>query len=289
MKKIIDEVAYRSLYCTAYVFSLLPMSVLYSFSEIAYVFTYHIFAYRKSVVIQNLSRSFPEMRYVEIQKISRRFYRAFMHHFMEMLKSVSIHPEVLKRKVELVGFEAVGNYLAQGKNVIACVGHCGNWEMLNILPSMTTFDTYAVYKPLRNKVLDRISKRFRSRFGVKLIPAKSVTRHILSGQNDPSLYLFLADQCPGQVDEKYSMTFLNQATSMFPGVEKLAKASNAVVVYINILQLVRGSYKMESILICERSGEVEKTNIIKMYANALEANIKEEPYSWLWTHKRWKR
>ncbi|MDR1336291.1 MAG: lysophospholipid acyltransferase family protein [Tannerella sp.] len=279
---------YGGLYMFVYLPSLLPMSFLYGLSSLAYLFLFHLLAYRKTVVIQNLSRSFPEKKYTEIESITKAFYRLFCDNLVEIVKSASIPAFRQKEKVRLIGFEKITNQLGQGKHVIASMGHCGNWEILNVLPSLFDANMYAVYKPLSVKCVDRLFLKIRSRFGMNLIPDKSIARHFMSNRN-PALYFFLADQCPVAVNEAYRFDFLHQKTSVFSGVEKLARKANACVVYLHTVRISRGLYRIECKDITTDSRSTGKTDITRRYVHLLEQNIREHPGGWLWSHKRWKR
>lgn len=282
------EVAFGSLYVPVYLLSLLPMSVLYGFSRLIYFFLFYLFAYRKLVVIQNISRSFPEKKYKAVDATVRAFYRSFCDILVEILKSVSISELRQKTKVKLIGFELITNQIQQGKHVIASMGHCGNWEILNILPSLSDTKIYAVYKPLSVKSVDRLFLKIRSRFGMNLIPDKLVARHFMSNRN-PSVYLFLADQCPAIINPAYRFDFLCQPTNVFTGVEKLARKADACVIYLHIARLSRGLYQLECKEIASDSQATEETEIARRYIQLLEQNIREHPCEWLWSHKRWKR
>jgi KDO2-lipid IV(A) lauroyltransferase len=248
-----------------------------------------VFSYRKSVVVQNISRSFPEKKYSETGVIIRGFYRSFCDNIVEILKLISISARQQKKKIVLLGFEMIEEQIKQGKHVIASMGHCGNWEIQNILPRMLNVNVNAVYMPLRIKCIDRLLLKIRSRFGIHLIPNRSIVRHFISNKENPSLYFFLADQCPLIVDEAYRFDFLHQKTSVFSGVEKLACMTDSSVVYIHIVNISRGVYRIECKEICFNSKCSEKTEIARKYIRLLEQNIMENPSSWLWSHKRWKR
>jgi KDO2-lipid IV(A) lauroyltransferase len=165
-------------------------------ASFAFFLAYYVIGYRKAVVIQNISRSFPEMKYGEIRCNIKKFYACFTAYFAEMLKSISAPAEVLNKKIIFENLELIDKYINDGRNVIACLGHCGNWEMLNFMPHKLHHDTYAVYKSLRSRTMNKLMIKLRSRFGMKLIPDKSVIRHILTQKSSPAVYLFLADQCP---------------------------------------------------------------------------------------------
>jgi KDO2-lipid IV(A) lauroyltransferase len=276
-------------YFLLFTVSLLPMRVLYMISGGIYVIGYRVFGYREKVAIQNLSRSFPEMNYQEIQGVCQRFYRSFADYFVEILKTLSMHPSKASEKLVVENSQLIDKLISQNKNIIVCLGHCGNWEMLNFMPQLLPYDVYAVYKPLRNKIAGYLMVRLRSRFGVKLIPAKLITKHLLYKTHDSALYLFLADQCPKIVNEQNQFTFLNQQTGVFTGVEKLACATGSAVVYLNIIQTSRGHYRATCIPVCQEPEKGVETEITKKYIRLLEENIREAPSGWLWSHKRWKR
>ena len=180
MKKIWSAIAYRSAYGVLYVVSLVPLPLLYGASAVMYVIAYHLVGYRKAVVVQNISRAFPEKNYGEVQRVVKRFYAGFTASFAEMVKSISIPPRELDARLTFVGLEQLSDLVGQGRNVIACLGHCGNWEMLNYLPQKLACDMYAVYKPLRSRTANRLMIRLRSRFGMKLIEDRAVVRHLLT-------------------------------------------------------------------------------------------------------------
>jgi KDO2-lipid IV(A) lauroyltransferase len=185
--------------------------------------------------------------------------------------------------------ELIDKHVNDGRNVIACLGHCGNWEMLNFMPYKLRYDMYAVYKPLRSEVMNELMIKLRSRFGIKLIPDKSVIRHILTQKSSAAVYLFLADQCPRIKDDKYKFELLHQETYVFSGMEKLARISQSAVIYLHIAQLSKGNYKITCIPIYSEAKSINEGEITRRYVDLLTENIKEEPYGWLWTHKRWKR
>jgi KDO2-lipid IV(A) lauroyltransferase len=258
-------------------------------ASFAFFLAYHVIGYRKAVVIQNISRSFPDMKYGEIRCNVKKFYVCFTAYFAEMLKNISDPTGVLDKKIIFENLELIDKHINNGRNVIACLGHCGNWEMLNFMPYKLHHDMYAVYKPLRSGVMNKLMIKLRSRFGMKLIPDKSVIRHILTQKSSSAVYLFLADQCPRIKDDKYKFELLNQETYIFSGMEKLSRISQSAVIYLHIAQLSKGNYKITCIPVCSEAESMNEGEITKRYVDLLTENLKEEPYGWLWTHKRWKR
>jgi KDO2-lipid IV(A) lauroyltransferase len=265
------------------------MNILYKGSSLIYFCLYRLIGYRKQVAVQNISRAFPEKRYEEIDSIVQDFYRNFTDYFAEVLKNTSTSMNDVNEKLTLEDFEYITEQIGHGRSVIACLGHCANWEILNCVPTRLSITAYTGYKPIKAPIINQLMIDIRKRFGVGLVPSKSLARHILSNRDNPSLYFLIADQSPKIANSKYVFPFLNQQTSVYPGMEKLAKATNSVVVYIDLVRIKRGFFHALCIPICENPGEHAELEITRKYMYYLEKTINEHPSSWLWTHKRWKR
>jgi len=287
--KLFSQTIYCILFAFIYALSVIPMKVLYKISDFLFLIACEILRYRRQVVVQNISRAFPQKKYDEIHLIEQNFYRNFTDTFVEVIKSFSISSIKQNEKLEIRGFEFVKTQIEKENNVIACLGHCANWEMLNCLPAKIGVDVYTVYKPLKNIIINRIMLYIRGRFGMNLIPSSSITKHILSNKGKASFYLLIADQSPSSQNKKFQMNFLHQDTFIYPGPEKLAKATSSTVVYIKLIKTQRGHYLAECLPVCENANKIQSVEITKKYVELLEQNIQQDASCWLWTHKRWKK
>lgn len=289
MKHVFQTVVFQIVYAFTYAISLLPQRLLYAMASFTFFFAYHVIGYRKRIVIQNVARSFSNKRYGEVHAIVKKFYVCFVAYFAEMIKSISAPPKVLEKKIIFENLELMDQYINSERNVIACLGHCGNWEILNFMPYKIQYELYAIYRPLRSVIMDKLMIKIRSRFGMKLLAESRAVRHVLSDTLAPAVYLFLADQSPRTEDERYKFHFLNQQTYFFSSMEKLARKARTAVIYLHITQLSKGRYKIAFLPICSNAELTKDGEITQKYIDLLTENIKEEPYGWLWTHKRWKR
>lgn len=249
---------------------------------------YHLIHYRRDVVVQNISRSFPLLRYKEVQQISRKFYSNLSDNFVEIFKSISAPARQWKQKVIFKNFDSIIQHIQEGKTVLAGLGHMTNWEILNILPQVYNIPTTAVYQTQNSPVMDRLMATIRSRFGMQLVTSKDIPKHLMYATDRKGLYLFIADQCPAYTREEEKIMFLHQSTQVFNGLEKLALKVKAEVVYLKITRKKRGVYEVECQPI-NREAHTEKGALTAAYAHHLEQNIIAQPEGWLWTHKRWKR
>ena len=80
-----------------YIFSILPMRVLYLLSDVIAFLLYSVFGYRKEVVMANLLQAFPDKTEQERKKIAKKFYRNFVDHWAETLKILSAGKRTLNK------------------------------------------------------------------------------------------------------------------------------------------------------------------------------------------------
>src|SRR3982751_4093142 len=85
----IFDFMYYLLYACFYLFSLLPMRVLYMVSDFVYLIVYRMLGYRKKVVMSNLQMVFPEKTEKELHLIAGKFYHNLLDSFLETIKLFS--------------------------------------------------------------------------------------------------------------------------------------------------------------------------------------------------------
>jgi KDO2-lipid IV(A) lauroyltransferase len=280
---------YLPLYAVLYLLSLLISFTLKQVDQLIYFLLCKVFRYRYHVVLQNLARSFPEKTYAEIKIISTEFYRHFGRMLTDLAQMLSLSDHQILAKVSILNPELLEYYHRQGRSVIIMLGHQGNWEYLNILPKYVSFEVHGIYKPLSNPFFNILIKRLRSRFGLKLLPMDQAARYMLMNKDNPKAYIFIADQCPS-VQSKCQVDFLHQTTRMFTGAERLAIATDAVVVYAQFNKTEEnGPWKLSFSLLAEHPAITAPNEITTAFSAMLEKSIQQAPQYWLWTHRRWKQ
>ncbi|MBK1441315.1 lysophospholipid acyltransferase family protein [Parapedobacter sp. ISTM3] len=252
-----------------------------------YFFTYSIIRYRYQVVLQNLSRAFPEKPYAAIDALAKDFYWHFACLMVEIIQSVSISKQQLAGRIHVANADLLKHYHSQAKPMIAILGHYGNWESLHILPTKLSLPVNALYKPLSNRLLCRMVRHIRSRFGMQLIPAEKAARLLMKAEGEAALSLFIADQFPGW-HKGHPMELLHQPTTLFAGAEKLAKAIDAVVFYAELQRDGSNGWNVHFSLITDQARETMDGQITRCFGERLQETIRRAPAYWLWSHKRWK-
>jgi len=272
-----------------YLLSLLPFRILYILSDIIYFFLYRIFKYRREVVAENLAHSFPEKTEKERQIIERKFYRFLPDLIVENIKMRTMSASQSKRRLKLLNPEIPLNFLNNDQSLILVSSHYANWEWgIHSLSLMTERPALIIYKPLSNHSFGEIYNKMRSRFGAIMVPMKQTLRKIMEYRNQTHTSVFLADQTPTRKDSNYFISFLNQQTPVFKGIEKIAAKTNFPIIFCHIDRVKRGYYTAKFIVLVEEPKKCSENEITTIHNQFLEKIICEKPELWLWSHKRWK-
>ncbi|MBN2681218.1 MAG: lysophospholipid acyltransferase family protein [Bacteroidales bacterium] len=277
-------------YSVVWLFTLLPFRVLFFFSELFYYFVFYIVGYRKKVVFENLKNSFPEKTEEEIQEIAKKFYKHFCDLVFETFKAIHLSPPAHLKRFEFVNPKMLDKYHKKGQSVIAVFGHYANWEWMQAAPLVIPHQMVSVYKPQSNKSIDKLSNKLRSRYGNIMVSMKETYRKLveMDSKGIPVLSLFLSDQSPARTEIQVYIPFLNHETPVIIGFEKIAKKLNHAVVYVDIMKVKRGFYKVEFIEISDNPALEPEMGLVQKFMAIMEEKIRRNPELWLWTHRRWK-
>lgn len=270
-----------------YPISLLPLRVLYLFSDAIYVMLYYIAGYRKQLVIDNLTHAFPEKNGTELNAICKQFYKNFCDQWIETLKLLTISEKELNRR--MTGNWSVFQQLhEQGKNTYALLGHTFNWEWANVVCQCNAQQQFAgVYMPVSNTAFDRLMQRIRTRSGAWLISMKAKRGF---QQLDSVQYIvgLIADQNPPVVKAATWYTFMHREAPFFNGPELLSKRAKAAVVFSGISKIKRGYYEVKLLPYADDASALQSGKLMQDYVLFMEQQIRNQPPNWMWTHNRWK-
>ncbi len=250
---------------------------------------FKVVGYRKKVILQNLRNSFPEKSETNIRAMARDFYQHFTDLMLETIKCRSCPAEDILDRIQ-GDISRVDRLYAENKNILFLMGHRGNWEMANLFASLRfSHECLVVYRPLQDTVFDQWFIKLRTRFGSRLVPMHDIAAELRRPRDRPYVVVLANDQSP-QPDSAYWTTFLNQDTGFFRGAEILARRNDLTVLYADFSRDTtrRGFYHVEISLVTDAAKALGKNEILEKQIRMLEADIRAQPFNWLWSHRRWK-
>ena len=278
---------YYVVYGLFWLISLIPLRVLYFFSDAIYGLVFYILKYRRKIVMSNLLIAFPEKTEKERKVIAKKFYHNLIDMFIETLKMVSASDEFIKRRIT-GNFELVDKLYPSGKSVQIHIGHNFNWEWGNLVAARSTrYKLLAVYMPLTNKAMDRLFLKLRSRSGSVMLRATRMREDFSQHANTQYVIALAADQSPGHPANAWWVDFFGKLTPFVKGPAKAALANNTEVVFAFIHKPRRGHYEVVFSLF-KNTQQFTEQELTREFVTYLEAVVREYPEMWLWSHRRWK-
>lgn len=285
---------YRLIYGGAWLVGQLPHWFLYHVvAEILYFLIYKTARYRVAVVRANLQSAFPEKSQRELRSIERGFYRNLSEYFVDSLKLASLTKKTLLKRMVTLGADKLAAELG-GRNCIVMFAHSGSWELRDsyaYYPDMPV--VVAAYRPLKNKTFDMYFRKVRNRLGKSFsVPMNELMRFYINHKDGidgyPLSLMLIADQNAPVDAQSHWIPFLNHPTVFFRGAEKMGLKFGIPVYYGHIRKVKRGYYEQWFECIWDGASPVAEHEITTRYAALLEAEIRQAPEMWMWSHRRWK-
>jgi KDO2-lipid IV(A) lauroyltransferase len=241
-------------------------------------------------VTSNLRLVFPDKSDQEIASIRKKFYHHLCDMFLEMIKTMTITENELKKRFKITNAEEFKRLESLNKSIILIFGHYASWEWSIVIQSYINFKGLAVYKQLSNKYFDKLVRSIRSKFNTTLISTKETIAFInnLETNNEKSITGFISDQSPRLTNDGYWNEFMGINVPCFTGAERLAKKLDLTTAYLKVKKVKRGYYEAEIITLAENSNDYADYELTDRFLREVEKQIYEAPEFYFWTHKRWK-
>lgn len=269
----------------------LPIWLLYALSSLLWPVVYYVVRYRRKVVRDNLSRSFPDLSQKELRRIERLYYRHMTDLLAEGIYNLGAPLSKISKRYTFDNAEILTPFYNDGRSVVLMSAHYNNWEyMITSLESRIKHHAIGVGKPLDNKAFGKFITSRRDRFGTEIVDQTDV-RQVMAFYDQwrvPAAYMMLSDQSPSNPHKSYWTPFLNHDTPFLFGAEHFARKYNMPVFFYDVRKLRRGHYAVHFSLYTDSPNSLPEGDITKAYAQHLEKLILQAPQYWVWSHRRWK-
>lgn len=286
MNAIVFYLAYPILF----IVSRLPFPVFYKLSDLVCFFLYRVFGYRKAAVRSNLKLAFPDYSDEKLSAIERKFYSHLCDLFLEIIKSMGMSKEEMIKRFHVKNIDVLTQFEKENRSVFLMCGHYASWEWMMSLGYHMKHKGYGIYKPISNPYFDNLIKKIRSRHDAYMISQRKAAEEIkrMEDNDERGVFGFASDQSPRPKPLTYWRSFMGIQVPVFTGAERMAREFNIPVVYAKMNRIKRGYYEVEFKLLTATPNELPPNGITDTYTEWLEAQIKEDPSQYFWTHKRFK-
>ena len=181
--------------------------------------------------------------------------------------------------------EALRRAESEGRGVILAGTHFGPLELCGaLLASEIPFDI--VYRPSRNKVVDRLMLTARERRYGQVLPVRSlsaVIRRVRAGK----IVWFAVDQDMGHAGSVF-VPLMGVESATITSVSKLARRTGAAVVFMSQFRDASAlKWQLELEVVEGYPTADPKADAIRLNA-LVEREIREHPEQFYWVHRRFK-
>lgn len=269
--------------------SYLPLPLQHALANSCYLLLFHITAYQRTLVTDNLRAAFPAASRRHIQRLARISYRHSLQILFEAIRARRMPRGQLLARVEFENPDELLRHLAAGHSVLALGAHQCNWEWLQLACS-ARFEVAvdAIYKPLNHTQLDTLLATIRNRFGTRLVAVDEVQEKLLARPRRQCIVALVADQGPRPDEKQNWFSFLGRDTAFYSGAETIARLLKTPVVFAGMKRVGRGRYRVRFETLCENPAVAPQGGIMQDYVSAVERQVRAAPEDWLWLYKRWK-
>jgi KDO2-lipid IV(A) lauroyltransferase len=183
--------------------------------------------------------------------------------------------------------------------------HCGNWELYGGIEFYNYTDTplpfteqnfCVVYRQLSSRAWDEVFRdnRFAPLYDRKhfegYIESKDLVRYVYTHKDEKKVYNVNTDQRPYFASPaNLDVDFFGQRVQTMTAAAALARKFGMAVAYLSMRRERRGHYILRYIPICEDASTMDVQQMMQEYYRLLEAEIRQQPENYLWSHKRFKR
>lgn len=269
--------------------ALLPLRILQAVALFAAYVLYAFNSSVKRITTINIRLAYPELTQDAQQQLVKKSMQSQFLTYVEFIKCWGMPPSYsLSLLKNIYGEQILTEALANKKGVIVVVPHFGCWELLNAWLNLYT-EPMIMYKPNKNKGINRYLLEAREKFNATLVPTdetgiRAIFKHLKQG----GLTVILPDHLPKASGGIYSK-FFGQNTLTVTLVSKLAAKTQCNVIGLSCIRNddlsnfdLHCTSLSDDILSKDLQLSVDTLNI------AMQDIINQAPEQYIWSYKRFR-
>lgn len=250
---------------------------------------YHLLKYRKTVALKN-------MRFCEIgcddqerMQYIRRMFESFGQTAAEFARLNKYSKDDLNHKAEIRNRRYFDEAFSHGRGALFLSGHFDNWEILIQAIASFGYKIDIVVRQQHNLRVDRLMTRLRRSANIDVITAEVNPRSIIRSLKSNRGVAVLMDVYGGR-DAKTAKLFGHEVPTL-TGALEIAVRRNVPVFceFGRRIDDCRHEITIRPPVIAGQDDQVKTVDkLLAYYHRELEQAIRQTPWLWLWTHKRFK-
>ena len=269
--------------------ALLPLSLLQLIASWIAILLNSYNSSMKRITRINLQLVYPNLSTQQQEIFIKNSLKSQCMTYVESIKCWGMPPEYnLALLKNIYGEQYFTEALANKKGVIVVIAHFGCWELLNAWLNLYSAPMI-MYKPNKNKGIDRFMLEARQRLNATLVPTdengvRSIFKHLKQG----GLTVILPDHLPKESGGIYS-PFFGQKTLSTTLVSKLASKTQCNVIGLSCIRDEVSGFNVH----CSRLSDDILSKDLQTSVDSLNQNLETminiAPEQYLWSYKRFRK
>jgi len=242
---------------------------------------------RRNIAAVNLRLCFPELDEEEIQTLLRKHFESLGMGIFELAMSWWCNDAEVAKLTRIDGLDNLTEALQDGNGVVLLSGHFAATELTGRVVRLSIPRIAALYRPMKNPLIDEFMRRGRRRVSDDLIP-KDAMRQLIRALKQGLPVWYASDQ---SYNRKYSVLvpFFGEPAMTNAALTPIARIGKARVLPYFPRRLADGSgYHAEIMPALENFPSDDPEADAIRINNLLEEKIRLAPEQYYWVHRRFK-
>ncbi|MBU0729920.1 MAG: lysophospholipid acyltransferase family protein [Proteobacteria bacterium] len=293
MKKIRHLIEIALIYFFAFFLVMLPCRIALFVGKNMGLLLYFLIARLRRKVIENIRKAISAggiSQGTNPRRIARKCFMLQGQSLVELLKIYVGLGEDIIANVAIEGVEHYQKAVATGKSVFFISGHCGNWELMNLVLGRKLGPVSFVAKRQSNPYLTDLLEKLRVKSGNTIIYKGGALVKIREELDGRGRLVILMDQ-DVFTDEGYKTMFVGRdaCTTKMPAILARETKTASLPVFIHQQggqhRIIIGPEMALSRLPDDEEAARQDT---QSFTTAISDYIKVYPEQWFWLQERWK-
>ncbi len=257
---------------------------------------YDLIRFRRKVVIDNLTKAFPEWSEEKINSVGRKSVYSLMENFFEFFLILAIDDDWIKKNIVFEGLENLDQAKSEGKGAFLLSLHLGQGDLMANCLARQGYKVSIITKFFNSKLLNAVWFGVRGAQGVRHIPphGEKTPFLILKQLKENTMVGFVLDQHMGKPYGVRTQFFGRSAGTAYGLALFHIKTKRPIVPVYNYLAddgkihivaeapfLYRNEFE-------NQDREQTLVELTQAFTDKIEQIVRRYPEQWMWIHRRWK-
>lgn len=228
----------------------------------------------------------------EAKQIAEESLKRFGRMIIEVMRFPLLKPDNIDKLVKVEGMENLEAAYNEGKGIVMCTGHYGNWELLGATVALHKFPIISIARKQKNSKMDHLINEFREMVGQKIAYNRGANSLLAISRmlKEKNVVGILYDQDTN--DDGVEIDLFGKKSIIPYGAAALSRTYGAPILPMFLHNNEDGTctVRIHPVIHTAKTKHREQDfyDATKALVDVLEQEIKADPAMWFWVHDRWK-